>query len=114
MRFNTLEAEKVHRVTLALRRMGDKFARLPFVQAKARLDDALQARALLIVELPVDGGEMNQQGGGGELIVGGLERRFTRRAAREVAEKGFKGVEHRRGLWGSRVCTPIEQRVANV
>jgi len=63
------EAEKVHRVALALRAMGDEFARLRLVQAKARLDDALQARAFLVVELAVDGGEMNQQGGGGELIV---------------------------------------------
>src|ERR1019366_2961883 len=105
---------KVPRVALALRRMGDEFARLRLVQAKARLDDALQARALLVVELAVDGGEMNQQGGGGELIVRGLEMRLARRAAREVAEKGFEGVEHGRGLWGSRVCSPIEQRVANV
>ena len=54
--------------------MGDKFAGLRLIQAKASLDDALQARALLVVELAVDGGEMDQQGGGGELIVGGLER----------------------------------------
>ena len=94
--------------------MGDKFARLRLVQAKARLDDALQARALFVVELAVDGGEMNQQRGGGELIVRGLEMRLARRAAREIAEKGFEGVEHRRGLWSSRVCSPIEQRVANV
>ena len=94
--------------------MDDERARLRLVQAKARLDDALQARAFLVVELPVDGREMNQQGGGGELIVSGLERRFARLAAREVAEKGFKGIEHRRGLWDLRVCTPIEQRVANV
>ena len=65
--------------------MGDEFARLRLAQAKARLDDALQARALFIVELAVDGSEMNQQGGGGELIVRGLEMRLSRRAAREAA-----------------------------
>src|SRR5208283_109671 len=89
------EMIEIDGLALALGRMRDQVARLRMGEIEALFDESLHSRALVGVELAVDGGDMDEQRSGGQMVVLVLENALLRRLE-QLADEALERVEHSR------------------
>src|SRR5229473_371256 len=109
-RMSCLADPATGRHALGLGGLGDKLVGRRLVEAEPPLDDGMQLVALDLRHVAVDRYRVNQEGGGSETIIVGLEAARMLAALRDIGQEFSEGLKHddvAAGTFTPSRCTPL-------